>query len=45
LKKLEALADQSETIKGMKVGRIAAGLMTGKRSMSLSEEKLGEMLA
>ena len=45
LKRLEAIAVQSETIKGMKVGRIAVGLMTGKRSTSLSEEKLREMLA
>ena len=45
LKRLEAIAEQSETIKGMTVGRISVGLMTGKRSTSLPEERLREMLA
>jgi uncharacterized protein len=44
LKRLEAIAIQSETVKEMKVVRISVGLMTGKRSTSLSEEKLLEML-
>jgi nitroimidazol reductase NimA-like FMN-containing flavoprotein (pyridoxamine 5'-phosphate oxidase superfamily) len=44
LNRLEAIVNQSETIKGMTVGRISVGLMTGKRSTNLSEEKLREIL-
>lgn len=44
LKRLKAIANQSKTIKGMIVGRISVGIMTGKRSTSLSEERLREML-
>lgn len=44
LNRLKVIVEQNETIKKMAVGRISIGPITGKRSTSLSEEKLRKLL-
>jgi uncharacterized protein len=44
LRRLDDITIKNETIKNMTIGRIRVGDITGKRSTSLSEEKLREML-
>jgi len=44
LKRLNVIAEKGETLKKTAVGHISMGVMTGKRSTSLSEEKLLDIL-
>ena len=44
LKRLNVIAEKGETLKKTAVGRISMGVMTGKRSTSLFEEKLLDIL-